>query len=66
QIQFLEQNRESQELGIIGQARKKDHNIEIEHVEIEQSLPQNQDITFYKEEIDEYKNNGFRGSFKIK
>ncbi|CAF4121327.1 unnamed protein product [Rotaria magnacalcarata] len=66
QIQFLEQNRESQELGIIGQARKKDHNIEIEHVEIEQSLPQDQDITFYKEEIDEYKNNGFRGSFKIK
>ncbi|CAF3062018.1 unnamed protein product [Rotaria sp. Silwood2] len=66
QIQFLEQNRESQELGIIGQARKKDHNIEIEHIEIEQSLPQDHDITFYKDEIEEYKNNGFRGSFKIK
>ncbi len=66
QIQFLEQNRESQELGVIGQARKKGLNIEIEHIEIEQSLPQDQDVKFYKDEIQEYKNNGFRGSFKIK
>ena len=66
QIQSLEENRESQELGILGQARKRKHDIEVEDMEIEQSLPQDEDITFYREEIEEYKNNGFRGSFKIK
>ena len=66
QIQSLEQQRKSPNLGILGQARKKKHNIEVEYMKIEESLPQDEDINLYKEEIEEYKNNGFRGSFKIK
>ncbi|CAF4493041.1 unnamed protein product, partial [Didymodactylos carnosus] len=59
-------NKQLREIGIIGHARKKNHNIEIEFLEIEKSLPEDQDINLYKDEIDEYKNNGFRGCFKIK
>lgn len=66
QIQYFQEHRESQAHGVLGQARQKRHDIEIEETNIEQSLPQDEDITFYKEEIEEYKNNGFRGSFKIK
>lgn len=66
QIQKLKENQEAKELGIIGQARKSNRSIEIEHVEIEKSLPEDEDVRLYKEEIQEYKNNGFRGSFKIK
>ncbi|CAF1398910.1 unnamed protein product [Adineta steineri] len=66
QIKNLQDNQEAKELGILGQAIKHKHDIKIEDMEIEQSLPQGEVIAFYKEEIEEYKNNGFRGSFKVK
>lgn len=66
QIENLKQNQETKELGIIGQAKKSDRSIEIESVEIEKSLPEDEDVRLYNDEIQEYKANGFRGTFKIK
>ncbi|CAF3836247.1 unnamed protein product [Rotaria sp. Silwood1] len=61
-----DKDKESQEHGCIGQARKDNYDIEVEYLEIEQLLPRDQDITLFSDEIEEYKNNGFFGSFKIK
>ncbi|CAM2721942.1 unnamed protein product [Rotaria socialis] len=66
QITNLKENQQAKELGIIGLAKNSNRSIEIEHVEIEKSLPEDEDVNLYTEEIKEYKNNGFRGSFKIK
>ncbi|CAF0923021.1 unnamed protein product [Adineta steineri] len=66
QIKNLQVNQEAKELGIICQARKSNRSIQIEHVEIKESLPTGEDIKLYEEEIREYKSNGFRGSFRIK
>ncbi|UJR34812.1 hypothetical protein I4U23_027593 [Adineta vaga] len=61
-----EVNNEEQEHGCIDQARKDNYDIEVEYLDIEQLLPRDQDITLYSDEIEEYRNNGFFGSFKIK
>ncbi|CAF1431542.1 unnamed protein product, partial [Didymodactylos carnosus] len=65
EIKMLEDNKQTIGDGAIGEARNKNRNIEIEFLEIEKSLPEDQNIELYKEEISEYKNNGFRGNFKI-
>ncbi|CAF4641003.1 unnamed protein product, partial [Rotaria sp. Silwood2] len=61
-----DKDKESQEHGCIGQARKDNYDIEVEYLEIKQLLPPDQDITLFSNEIEEYKNNGFFGSFEIK
>ncbi|CAF1368755.1 unnamed protein product [Didymodactylos carnosus] len=58
--------KEIKEIGIIGKAKKLERNLEIEFLDIEKSLPEDEDFKLYKDEIQEYKNNGFRGNFKIK
>ncbi|CAF1345422.1 unnamed protein product, partial [Didymodactylos carnosus] len=65
EIKCLEDNKKAIGDGAIGEAINKKRNIEIEFLEIEKSLPEDQKIELYKDEISEYKNNGFRGNFKI-
>jgi preprotein translocase subunit SecA len=65
-IKQLKDNKKSREMGVIKQALKNERELEIEIIEIEKSLPEDQDVNLYKEEIEEYKNNGFQGGFQVK
>ena len=65
-IKSLKESKIEREEGIIRQALDKEHDLEIELLEIEKSLPGDQDISLYQEEISEYKNNGFIGCFRVK
>ena len=66
EIEALKKIQEVKKLGVIRQARKSNQSIEIEHIDIAKSLPENEDIKLYQEEIEEYINNGFMGNFMIK
>ncbi|CAM2724787.1 unnamed protein product [Rotaria socialis] len=66
QIEILKENKGQREKGVIGHALEKGRDLEIELLDIKKSLPEDQDINYYREEIDEYKNNGFLGIFQVK
>ncbi|CAF5088689.1 unnamed protein product, partial [Rotaria sp. Silwood1] len=66
QIKNLQENKSEREKGIILQTLDKEHDLEIELLGIEKSLPEDQDVSLYQEEISEYKNNGFIGCFRVK
>ncbi|CAF3462152.1 unnamed protein product [Rotaria socialis] len=65
-IKSLTESKIEREKGIIRQTLDKEYDLEIELLEIEKSLPEDQDINLYQEEISEYKNNGFIGCFRVK
>lgn len=65
-IANLKETKAVREKGVIRPALETGYELEIELLGIEKSLPEDQDITNYKEEIEEYKNNGFIGSFRVK
>ena len=65
-IKSLEESKIEREKGIIRQTLDKGYDLEIELLEIEKSLPEDQDVSLYQEEILEYKNNGFIGCIRVK
>lgn len=62
----LRSQQEILEHGVIGKAYKKKRALEIEFIEIKKSLPEDQDASLYKEEIQEFRNNGFKGAIQVK
>jgi preprotein translocase subunit SecA len=53
------------ENGIIGQALKNKNGVKIELVDIKKSLPEDQDVSLYNDEISEFRGNGFYGTFQV-
>lgn len=53
------------ENGIIGQAIKNNNGVKIELVDIKKSLPEDQDVSLYNDEISEFRGNGFYGTFQV-
>ncbi|CAM4888627.1 unnamed protein product [Rotaria socialis] len=66
QIENLKASKRERETGAISKALDKGNDMEIELLDIKKSLPEDQDINCYLEEIEEYKNNGFIGTFQVK
>ncbi|MDR0329936.1 MAG: hypothetical protein LBH99_04700 [Rickettsia sp.] len=53
------------EKGAIGQALSKNMDMEIKFIDINDALPQDENISLYDEEIREYQNNGFKGALQV-
>lgn len=64
-LKFLKDNKTEQIKGEIGKIQDKNRGMEIEFNDIYKSFPEDEDVNLYKDEIEEYKNNGFQGTFKI-
>ncbi|CAF4292542.1 unnamed protein product [Rotaria sp. Silwood2] len=65
-IENLKKNKEDREKGIIKKALDKGYNLAIELEPIEKSLPEDQDVSRYTEELLDFRNNGYLGSFNVK
>ena len=64
-IKYLKENKTLLEKGVIGKAKNEEKGIKIELLPFKESLPEDQDLDNYLEEIREHKNNGFLGIFKV-
>jgi len=64
-LKYLKDNKIAQISGEIGKIQNKEEEMQIEFSDIFKSFPEDEDVKLYKEEIEEYKNNGFKGSFKV-
>jgi hypothetical protein len=64
-IQQMSENKRSIEEGAIGVARSKGYDLKIAYLDIPSSLPDEADVDLYREELQEFQANGFRGSFQV-
>lgn len=65
QIKEMRENKRSIEEGSIGVARSKGYDLQIAYLDIPSSLPDDGDVDLYKEELQEFQANGFRGAFQV-